>query len=287
VTEPTQELELAQHAGLFKSDEPDEIIARATHTAGALAEVIQQQKLFIKISGRDHVRVEGWTLLGTLLGVFPYTVWTRPIEDGWEARCEARTLNGQTVGAAEAECLKSESNWRTRDDYAIRSMAQTRATSKALRQPLGFVMALAGFDPTPAEEMPKPVYVRTRQVLGPENVEPEPGPDFGPVEDPADAQLEPPTDRLQTGEPVGSSFQAPKIKEPGPVDARPLTDPQRRKIYAMINKLRKVDPERYGDERVRQQLGAFYGTESVAELTRYQARELIDLLERREQELGA
>ena len=44
---------------------------------------------------------------------------------------------------------------KPRDDYALRSMAQTRATSKALRQPLGFVMSLAGFDPTPAEEMPR------------------------------------------------------------------------------------------------------------------------------------
>jgi hypothetical protein len=33
-------------------------------------------------------------------------------------------------------------------------MSQTRATSKVLRQPLGFVMHLAGFDATPAEEMP-------------------------------------------------------------------------------------------------------------------------------------
>jgi hypothetical protein len=32
-------------------------------------------------------------------------------------------------------------------------MAQTRAVSKALRLPLGFVMQLAGFNPTPAEEM--------------------------------------------------------------------------------------------------------------------------------------
>ena len=47
-----------------------------------------------------------------------------------------------------------EENWQDRDDYALRSMAQTRATSKALRQPLGFVITLAGFDPTPAEEMP-------------------------------------------------------------------------------------------------------------------------------------
>jgi hypothetical protein len=34
-------------------------------------------------------------------------------------------------------------------------MAQTRATSKALRQPLGFVMTLAGYSATPAEEMPR------------------------------------------------------------------------------------------------------------------------------------
>ena len=34
-------------------------------------------------------------------------------------------------------------------------MAQTRATSKALRLPLGFVMTLAGLEATPAEEMPQ------------------------------------------------------------------------------------------------------------------------------------
>ncbi len=138
---------------MFRSDEPDEIIARATETAGNLAKVIRRQKLSVSISGRDHVRVEGWTLLGTLLGVFPYTVWSRPIESGWEARCEARTLNGRVVGAAEAQCDRTERTWAGRDEYAIRSMAQTRATSKAMRQPLGFVMALAGFDATPAEEM--------------------------------------------------------------------------------------------------------------------------------------
>jgi hypothetical protein len=99
--------------------------------------------------------VEGWTLLGTMLGVFPVCEWTRKLDDGWEARVVAKTLAGQTVGAAEAECLRSERSWSSRDDYALRSMAQTRATSKALRQPLGFVVTLAGFEATPAEEMPR------------------------------------------------------------------------------------------------------------------------------------
>jgi hypothetical protein len=41
-----------------------------------------------------------------------------------------------------------------RDDYALRSMAQTRALSKCLRAPLGFIIQLAGFAATPAEEIP-------------------------------------------------------------------------------------------------------------------------------------
>jgi hypothetical protein len=64
-------------------------------------------------------------------------------------------LTGQVVGAAESECMPAERRWANADDYARRSMAQTRATSKALRQPLGFVMQLAGFDATPADEIPE------------------------------------------------------------------------------------------------------------------------------------
>jgi len=89
-----------------------------------------------------------------MLGVFPVCEWTREIEGGWEARVEARTLSGAVVGAAEAECVKAEKNWGNRDDYALRSMAQTRATAKALRLPLGFIVVLAGFEATPADEMP-------------------------------------------------------------------------------------------------------------------------------------
>lgn len=140
---------------LFRTEDPGEVIQRASVIAEQLKEVLVKQNLISNIKGREHVKVEGWTLLGTMLGVFPVLEWTRKLEDGWEARVEARTLAGAVVGAAEAECLRSESTWKSRDDYALRSMAQTRATSKALRQPLGFVVSLAGFDPTPAEEMPR------------------------------------------------------------------------------------------------------------------------------------
>lgn len=144
-----------QSVNLFGTQSPTEVIKSATEVAEVLKDVLVKQQLISNIKGREHVKVEGWTLLGTMLGVFPVNVWTRKLDDGWEARVEARTLSGAVVGAAEAECLRSENTWKSRDDYALRSMAQTRATSKALRQPLGFVVSLAGFDPTPAEEMPR------------------------------------------------------------------------------------------------------------------------------------
>ena len=119
----------------------------------ALKPVIERNKLFVNIGGRKHVLVEGWTTLGALVGVFPATDWVRETETGFEARVEARTLAGAVVGAAIAECSREEKRWKTADRYAIKSMAQTRATSKALRMPLGFIMTLSGYEPTPAEEM--------------------------------------------------------------------------------------------------------------------------------------
>lgn len=161
------ELEPVGHGNLFRTEDPVEIIRRASETADALAAVLRDRKLTTNIGGKDHVRVEGWTLLGTMLGVFPVVEWTRQVPDGWEARVEARTLSGQVVGAAEAECLRTERTWKGRDDYALRSMAQTRAVSKALRGPLGFVVTLAGYEATPAEEMPSEASEPQARVEGP------------------------------------------------------------------------------------------------------------------------
>jgi hypothetical protein len=124
--------------------------------ARILVGVVEDRGLYATISGRRHLLVTAWTTLGGMLGVFPVITWTRPNEtgDGYVARCEARTRDGALVGAAESECSRSESTWRSRDAYALRSMAQTRATGRALRGPLEQIVVLAGFDPNAAEEMP-------------------------------------------------------------------------------------------------------------------------------------
>ncbi len=140
---------------LFGTKNPEAILKRAQAIATPLSGVIEKQKLYTEIGNKKFVRVEGWTLLGSMTGVFPVLEWSRQLPDGWEARVMAQTISGNIIGAAEAECTRSEKNWSTRDDYALRSMAQTRATSKALRIPLGFIMALSGYETTPAEEVTK------------------------------------------------------------------------------------------------------------------------------------
>ncbi len=62
---------------------------------------------------------------------------------------------GQVISSAENQCTRREKSWSSRDDYAIRSMAQTRTLAKAYRGALGFIMSLAGYQATPAEEIPK------------------------------------------------------------------------------------------------------------------------------------
>lgn len=138
---------------LFRTSEPAEVLKAATATANALKPVLKSQGMLSTIEGRDFVKIEGWTTLGSMLGVTPVGVWTRKLENGWEAKVNAQTLDGRVIGSAEAMCVKDEARWKNADEYAIRSMAQTRAASKALASVLRFVVTLAGFSGTPAEEM--------------------------------------------------------------------------------------------------------------------------------------
>jgi hypothetical protein len=151
--------------GVFAASSPAETVARATDAANVLKQVITQAGLIAKIGGKDYLTVEAWTTLGVMCGVTARTQWSREIDGGWEAAVEVVNANGLVIGRAEAECLRSERNWQKRDDYAIRSMAQTRAMGKALRMPLGWIAVLAGYEATPAEEMPAngPVSERVAQ----------------------------------------------------------------------------------------------------------------------------
>jgi len=142
--------------GVVYGNRPAEVVQRATEAADALAAVIKAKKLFSSIQGKEYVRVEGWTTLAAMMGCLPKEVSSVRRDDGtYEATVElVRMSDGVTMTRASAECGMDEPVWAKRPDYARRSMAATRATSKACRLAFSWVMVLAGFQPTPAEEIP-------------------------------------------------------------------------------------------------------------------------------------
>lgn len=143
---------------LFRTDDPLEVLPKATAVADQLKALVDRQGLIARIRGKEHPLVEAWQTLGSMLGVTAVCVHTEALKDrhgkpAYLATVEAR-FRGEVVGRADAMCSTSESRWSSADDYALLSMAQTRATSKALKGPLGWVMKIAGYSSTPAEEMP-------------------------------------------------------------------------------------------------------------------------------------
>ena len=136
----------------------DQAISDAQLKARKLKEIVEQAKLFVELGrGKKYLMVEAWQTIGRAYGYTTKIAWSHQIESGgWEAHAVVVDALGAEVGAAEAECgTQGDSPWDTRPSYQQRSMAQTRATSKALRSLLSWVVVLAGYEATPSDEMPR------------------------------------------------------------------------------------------------------------------------------------
>lgn len=152
--------------GTLRTAGPSGVIEQASTIATQLAEIINSRRLYSTISGKKYVKVEGWTTLGAMVGVLPREIDTHRIEGGWESTVElVRANDGQVVGRGSAICTTDEPNWSQRPDFAVRSMAITRATGKAYRLGFSWILVLAGYEPTPAEEMdsvtPQPRHIQS------------------------------------------------------------------------------------------------------------------------------
>lgn len=140
--------------GAIQASSPDDVVKRASGVATALSDIINRKKLFTIINGKKYVQVDGWATLGAMLGILPREVKSEKTENGYESYVELiRTTDEMKVGGASAICTRDEKNWSNRDEYAIKSMATTRATGKAYRIAFSWIMNLAGYESTPAEEM--------------------------------------------------------------------------------------------------------------------------------------
>ena len=144
----------------------------ATDVADCLSDLVRSQGLVVTgLNGRnkdaEYVTVEGWEVLGTMLGIVPVTTIIKEIKNkqertvGYVARATLyqnpiiqndEIVGGTVIARAEAQADKSGFQ---KDMFAIASMAQTRALGKAYRMGLSWIMKMAGFEPTFAEDMPR------------------------------------------------------------------------------------------------------------------------------------
>lgn len=136
---------------------PEIVLQEAAKAAQALREVIERKPNKCVISGKTFLQFEDWQTLGRFYGVTVAARATNYIEQGrargYECHAEALRADGQVISAAQAMCLDDESKWSDKPLFQLRSMAQTRAQAKAFRNVLAWVVVMAGYAPTPAEEM--------------------------------------------------------------------------------------------------------------------------------------
>jgi hypothetical protein len=141
----------AESYDIAKSDETFDL-------AKDLAKFIKDNKLSTQVQGKEFVNVEGWQYAGSRLGIVPVVEHVINLSNDQELKYQAKVTlfdlrHGVTVGAGFAICSNKESGKKFYQEFAIASMAQTRAIGKAYRNILAWIIRAAGYEPTPAEEM--------------------------------------------------------------------------------------------------------------------------------------
>jgi hypothetical protein len=137
--------------------QPENIVQFGQKSASSLLGIVKKGNWSVKVNGHEFLKFEAWQTLGRFFG---YTVKTESTEyvtlgqvQGFNSKVVVLDNSGLVVGGAEAMCLNDEPNWKNKPLFQLKSMAQTRACAKAYRQILAWVVVLAGFEGTPAEEM--------------------------------------------------------------------------------------------------------------------------------------
>lgn|SRR3990167_4042520 len=146
--------EIVTNKGNYDISVPKQMV----QMAGLLKGHIIKHSLYTNISGKNYAHVEGWQFAGGLMGSFPRVVDVENLstkdEIKWKAEVEVINLKtGNIISRGFALCSNKENKKKSFDEYAVLSMAQTRAIGKAYRNVIGWVMKLAGYETTPSEEM--------------------------------------------------------------------------------------------------------------------------------------
>jgi len=139
--------------------DPEKEIEFAARAAKALKGIIERKPEKVIINGEQYLEFEDWQTIARFFNTTVGTERTEKIVDdegnliGYNATAVVYNPQGIKIGSAEASCLRDEKNWKDKPEFQLKSMAQTRACAKALRNIFGWVVVLAGYKTTPAEEL--------------------------------------------------------------------------------------------------------------------------------------
>lgn len=136
-----------------------------------LTKFIDDNRLSVNIAGKKYVMVEGWQFAGSQLGLTAIPTDAENVSADAEIKYKAsaevfHVSTGTLVSRGFAICSNKESKKKSFDEYAVASMAQTRAIGKAYRNNLSWLMKLAGFEGTPVEEISDTVKEDMVENLG-------------------------------------------------------------------------------------------------------------------------
>lgn len=141
-------------------ESPKALLKRSKEVARAVKQYANQNPdLKVKFEKKTFPRREIVQFCAACFGVTAMVTMTEEVisdkgeELGYIAIAHALNLTGRVVSGAEAACMYSEQDWQGKPSYQLRSMAQTRACSKVLCNLFAYVLQMAGFCATPAEEM--------------------------------------------------------------------------------------------------------------------------------------
>jgi hypothetical protein len=150
--------------GLAIAPGPVEMVGLAAQMATALVDVVEKQHLYAVVGydketnkPKKFPNVEAWLTIARMDNVVAreHGLPVRHEDGSYEAVVDLiRLSDGMVVGQGSAICgMADDERWATASSTAKRGMAVTRATSRACRQHYAWIMAMAGYQPTPAEEM--------------------------------------------------------------------------------------------------------------------------------------
>lgn len=164
-----------QKTGEIIESTPEEKLLAASEAAKALERVIKlNDRPPLMFNGKRYLEFHHWQVVGAFYGVSTRTLEPQFCEiagvQGFRAKAEVvNAKTGVILGGAEAYCMRDEPNWKGKPMYALASMAQTRAASKALSNRFRFVAILAGYEGTPSEEVADAGIKTERQVAMPKS----------------------------------------------------------------------------------------------------------------------